>query len=44
MLDALLACDYPERQLVIIPINDRSTDGTSRILADYAGRFPVRVG
>ncbi|HJR36044.1 MAG TPA: glycosyltransferase family 2 protein [Gemmatimonadales bacterium] len=43
MLDALLACDYPERQLVIIPVNDRSTDGTGRILADYAGRFPVRV-
>lgn len=43
MLDALLACDYPERQLAIIPINDRSTDGTGRILADYAGRFPVRV-
>ena len=43
MLDALLACDYPERQLVIIPINDRSTDGTGRILADYAARFPVRV-
>ena len=43
MLDALLDCDYPERQLVIIPINDRSTDGTGRILADYAGRFPVRV-
>ena len=43
MLDALLACDYPERQLVIIPINDRSTDGTGGILADYAGRFPVRV-
>lgn len=43
MLDALLACDYPERQLVIIPINDRSTDGTGRILADYAGRFPARV-
>jgi cellulose synthase/poly-beta-1,6-N-acetylglucosamine synthase-like glycosyltransferase len=43
MLDALLACDYPERQLVIIPINDRSTDGTARILAEYASRFPVRV-
>ena len=43
MLDALLACDYPERQLAIIPINDRSSDGTGRILADYAGRFPVRV-
>jgi cellulose synthase/poly-beta-1,6-N-acetylglucosamine synthase-like glycosyltransferase len=43
MLDALLACDYPERQLVIIPINDRSTDGTGRILAEYASKFPVRV-
>jgi len=43
MLDALLACDYPERQLVIIPIDDRSTDGTSRILAGYAAKFPVRV-
>ena len=43
MLDALLACDYPERQIVIIPINDRSTDGTARILAEYATKFPVRV-
>jgi cellulose synthase/poly-beta-1,6-N-acetylglucosamine synthase-like glycosyltransferase len=43
MLDALLVCDYPERQLVIIPINDRSTDGTAKILAEYASKFPVRV-
>jgi len=43
MLDALLACDYPERQLVIIPIDDRSTDGTGRILAEYASKFPARV-
>ena len=43
MLDALLGCDYPERQLAIIPIDDRSTDGTGRILAEYASKFPVRV-
>ena len=43
MLDALLICDYPERQLAIIPIDDRSTDGTARILAEYAGKFPGRV-
>jgi cellulose synthase/poly-beta-1,6-N-acetylglucosamine synthase-like glycosyltransferase len=43
LLDALLACDYPERQLVIIPINDRSTDGTAGILADYAAKYPVRI-
>lgn len=43
MLDALLKCDYPERQLTIIPIDDRSTDGTGRILAEYAEKFPARV-
>lgn len=43
MLDALLACDYPSEALLLIPIDDRSTDGTRRILADYAGRFPGRV-
>jgi len=43
MLDALLASDYPAEQLVIIPIDDRSTDGTRAILKDYAERFPGRV-
>lgn len=43
MLDALLACDYPEQQLVIIPIDDRSTDSTGRIVDGYATRFPGRV-
>ena len=43
MLDALLACDYPEQQLVIIPIDDRSTDSTGRIVDGYAARFPGRV-
>ncbi len=43
MLDALLACDYPEPQMVIIPIDDRSTDATGRIADGYAARFPGRV-
>ncbi|HEV8196895.1 MAG TPA: glycosyltransferase family 2 protein [Gemmatimonadales bacterium] len=43
MLDALLACDYPEQQLVIIPIDDRSTDATGRIVDEYATRIPARI-
>ncbi|MGQ0702316.1 MAG: glycosyltransferase [Gemmatimonadales bacterium] len=43
ILDALLACDYPAEQLVLIPIDDRSTDGTRRILEDYTTRYPSRV-
>jgi cellulose synthase/poly-beta-1,6-N-acetylglucosamine synthase-like glycosyltransferase len=43
MLDALLACDYPEQQLLIIPIDDRSTDATGRIVDEYAARFPARI-
>ncbi|HEU5219507.1 MAG TPA: glycosyltransferase family 2 protein [Gemmatimonadales bacterium] len=43
MLDALLACDYPEPQLIIIPLNDRSTDTTPQIVDGYAERFPGRV-
>jgi cellulose synthase/poly-beta-1,6-N-acetylglucosamine synthase-like glycosyltransferase len=43
MLDALLAGDYPAEQLAIIPIDDRSRDGTRGILDGYAARFPGRV-
>ncbi|HEV8148753.1 MAG TPA: glycosyltransferase family 2 protein [Gemmatimonadales bacterium] len=43
LLDALLAGDYPAEQLVLIPIDDRSSDRTRAILADYADRFPGRV-
>ena len=43
ILDALLAGDYPAEQLVIVPIDDRSTDDTRAILQDYAARFSGRV-
>lgn len=42
-LDALLTCDYPEDRLVIVPIDDRSTDDTREILNEYALNYPGRV-
>ncbi len=42
-LDALLASDYPTDRFVLVPIDDRSTDGTWAILEDYAARHPGRV-
>ena len=43
MLDALLGADYPVDRLVIIPIDDRSTDRTAQIVDDYAVQFPGRI-
>jgi cellulose synthase/poly-beta-1,6-N-acetylglucosamine synthase-like glycosyltransferase len=43
MLDALLGADYPVDRLVIIPIDDRSTDRTAQVVDDYAVQFPGRV-
>ena len=42
-LEALLAADYPRDRLTIIPIDDRSSDDTGRILRDYAERYPELV-
>ena len=39
-LDALLANDYPRERLLIIPIDDRSTDSTGAILREYAEKYP----
>ena len=43
MLDALLAADYPAERLIVVPIDDRSSDGTGALVDGYAARFPGRV-
>jgi len=42
-LQALLEVDYPVDKLQIMPVNDRSSDGTRRIIDAIAARFPDRV-
>ena len=43
VLEALLAVSYPRDRLVLMPINDRSSDRTAEIIEDYAARFPGQV-
>jgi cellulose synthase/poly-beta-1,6-N-acetylglucosamine synthase-like glycosyltransferase len=42
-LDALLTCDYPEARLKIVPVDDRSKDGTRAICEEYRENYPGRV-
>ncbi|HWG59414.1 MAG TPA: glycosyltransferase family 2 protein [Candidatus Acidoferrales bacterium] len=43
ILDALMAVSYPQEKLVIVPVNDRSTDGTRAIIDRFAKAFPGRI-
>ena len=42
-IEALLNTDYPPDRLKIIPVNDRSVDGTGAIIDSYVARFPSRM-
>jgi cellulose synthase/poly-beta-1,6-N-acetylglucosamine synthase-like glycosyltransferase len=42
-LNALLAVDYPREKLTIMPVNDRSTDGTKDIIDRIAAANPGRL-
>lgn len=42
-IEALLDVDYPRDRLTIMPVNDRSTDGTRQIIDGYADRHPGRL-
>lgn len=42
-IEALLATDYPANRVKIIPVNDRSADGTGKIIDSYVARFPSRI-
>ena len=41
-LQSLLEIDYPTDRLHIMPVNDRSQDGTRRIIDDYVYQYPGR--
>src|SRR5256885_12470056 len=43
LLAALLEVNYPPDRLLILPIDDRSTDRTGQIIDDFARRYPARV-
>jgi cellulose synthase/poly-beta-1,6-N-acetylglucosamine synthase-like glycosyltransferase len=43
ILNALMAVKYPTDKLLIIPVNDRSTDRTREIIDEFAQRFPSRI-
>jgi cellulose synthase/poly-beta-1,6-N-acetylglucosamine synthase-like glycosyltransferase len=42
-LRCLLAVDYPPDKLKLIPVNDRSTDGTREIIDRMVAEFPGRI-
>ena len=42
-IEALLNTDYPADRLKIIPVNDRSKDGTQAIIDSFAARYPSRI-
>lgn len=39
-IEALLQSDYPRERLKIVPVNDRSRDGTRDIIDSYVARHP----
>ncbi len=43
VLQCLLQVDYPPDRLHIVPVNDRSTDGTEAIIDAIAARNPGRI-
>jgi cellulose synthase/poly-beta-1,6-N-acetylglucosamine synthase-like glycosyltransferase len=43
ILNALLEVDYPAERLLILPVNDRSTDKTGELLDDLAKQHPTRI-
>ncbi|HEV2490522.1 MAG TPA: glycosyltransferase family 2 protein [Candidatus Acidoferrales bacterium] len=43
ILAALMAVGYPEDKLLIVPVNDRSTDGTRAIIDQFVKAYPSRI-
>ena len=43
ILSALMTVKYPQDRMLVIPVNDRSTDGTREIIDDFVAKFPGRI-
>ena len=43
ILGALMTVSYPEDKMLVIPVNDRSTDRTREIIDEFVERFPGRI-
>lgn len=43
ILTALTEVNYPAEKLVIVPVNDRSTDATKQIVDRFASAYPNRI-
>jgi len=43
ILAALMEVNYPAEKLVVVPVNDRSTDGTRAIVDRFAEQHPGRM-
>jgi cellulose synthase/poly-beta-1,6-N-acetylglucosamine synthase-like glycosyltransferase len=42
-MDALLLTDYPPERVKIVPVNDRSQDGTRALIDAHVARYPTRI-
>jgi cellulose synthase/poly-beta-1,6-N-acetylglucosamine synthase-like glycosyltransferase len=43
ILSALMTVKYPEDKMLVVPVNDRSTDRTREIIDGFVERFPGRI-
>jgi cellulose synthase/poly-beta-1,6-N-acetylglucosamine synthase-like glycosyltransferase len=43
ILSALMSVKYPSDKMLVVPVNDRSTDRTHEIIDEFVERFPQRI-
>jgi cellulose synthase/poly-beta-1,6-N-acetylglucosamine synthase-like glycosyltransferase len=43
ILAALMTVKYPQDKMLVVPVNDRSTDGTRAIIDEFVQRYPGRI-
>jgi cellulose synthase/poly-beta-1,6-N-acetylglucosamine synthase-like glycosyltransferase len=43
ILDALMVTKYPSDKMLVVPVNDRSSDRTREIIDEFVARFPGRI-